>query len=177
VLSCVVERCSAVSPGWEYLRRVRRVAKGKPVATAEGTFTVNGKAANGQGLIYRERDGTWRATYRVPGVARPRKVRGRTREETLRRRDDALADALATAAAPTPAGSALSRATTVGEFARWWLRNVAANRVRASSLGKYNDRVERITARLGDIELGALRAEQVGHVADRAVGHVVGGGG
>ena len=51
---------------------MRRVAKGKRVATAEGTFTVNGKAANGEGSIYRERDGTWRATYRVPGVARPR---------------------------------------------------------------------------------------------------------
>ena len=98
--------------------------------------------------------GAWRSPVRG-------RVRGRTREETLRRRDEALAEALATAAAPTPAGSALSRATTVSEFARWWLRNVAANRVRASSLGKYDDRVERITARLGDIELGALRAEQV----------------
>ena len=140
---------------------MRRVAKGKRVATAEGTFTVNGKAANGEGSIYRERDGTWRATYRVPGVARPRRVRGRTREETLRRRDEALADALAGAASPIPAGGALSGATTVDEFARWWLRNVAANRVRASSLGKYEDRVERIPAWLGDVELGALRPEHV----------------
>ena len=82
-------------------------------------------------------------------------------EETLRRRDDVLADALATAAATTPAGSTLSRATTVGEFAGWWLRNVAANRVRVLLFGKYEDRVERITPRLGGIELGALRAEQV----------------
>jgi integrase len=141
---------------------VRRVAKGKRVATAEGTFTVNGKAANGEGSIYRERDGTWRATYRVPGAARPRRVRGRTREETLRRRDEALADALtAAAASPVSLGGALSGATTVDEFARWWLRNVAANRVRASSLGKYEDRVERIPAWLGDVELGALRAEHV----------------
>lgn len=55
----------------------------------------------------------------------------------------------------------MSRSTTVSAFAHWWLRNVAANRVRASSLGKYEDRVGRITARLGDVELGALRAEQV----------------
>ena len=35
-----------------------RVAKGKRVPTAEGTFRVNGKAANGEGSLYRERDGT-----------------------------------------------------------------------------------------------------------------------
>ena len=57
--------------------------------------------------------------------------------------------------------AALSGATTVDEFARWWLHNVAANRVRASSLGKYEDRVERIPAWLAGVELGALRAEQV----------------
>lgn len=136
-----------------------RPAKGKRVTTG-GSFTVNGKASNGEGSLYRERDGTWRATYRVPGVARPRRVRGRTREEALRRRDDALSEALS-ATASTPAGATLGRSTTVNVFARWWLRNVAANRVRASSLGKYEDRVERITAWLGDVELSALRAEQV----------------
>jgi integrase len=137
-----------------------RPPKGKRVATAEGTFTVNGKAANGEGSLYREGDGTWRATYRVPGVARVRRVRGRTREEALRRRDEALAEALSAVAA-TPAGAKLTFSTTVSVFSRWWLRNVAANRVRISSLGKYEDRVERITAWLGDIELGQLRAEQV----------------
>ena len=139
---------------------MRRVAKGKRVAVPEGSFTVNGKAANGEGSLYRERDGTWRATYRVPGEPRPRRVRGRTRDEAFRRRTEALTRALE-AAARTPAGSMLSRSTTVGEFSQWWLRNVARNRVRASSLGKYEDRVERITRSLGDVELGKLRAEQV----------------
>jgi len=139
---------------------VGRPPKGKRVVNTEGTFSVIGKASNGEGSLYREKDGTWRATYRLPGVARPRRVRGRTREEALRRRDEALADALS-AVASTPAGATLSRSTTVSAFARWWLRNHAANRVRASSLGKYQDRVERITAWLGDVELGALRAEQV----------------
>jgi integrase len=137
-----------------------RPSKGKRVATAEGTFTVNGKASNGEGSLYRESDGTWRATYRVPGVDRPRRVRGRTREEALRRRDEALAEALA-AVASTPAGARLNRSTTVSAFASWWLRNVAANRVRVSSLGKYEDRIERIAAGLGDVELGELRAEQI----------------
>jgi integrase len=137
-----------------------RQAKGKRVTNGKGSFTVSGKASNGEGSLYRERDGTWRATYRVPGETRPRRVRGRTREEALRRRDEALAEALSVTAA-TPAGATLSRSTTVSVFARWWLRNVAAHRVRASSLGKYEDRVERITARLGDVELGDLRGEQI----------------
>lgn len=137
-----------------------RPGKGKRRVADDGSFTVSGKASNGEGSLYRESDGTWRATYRVPGVARPRRVRGRTREEALRRRDEALAEALSTATT-TAAGATLSRSTTVSTFAHWWLRNVAANRVRASSLGKYEDRVDRITARLGDVELGALRAEQV----------------
>jgi integrase len=38
---------------------------------------------------------------------------------------------------------------------------VAAVRVRPSSLGKYVDRVERITAWLGDVRIGSLRVEQV----------------
>ncbi len=38
---------------------------------------------------------------------------------------------------------------------------MAAVRVRPSSLGKYVDRVERITAWLGDVRIGSLRAEQV----------------
>jgi integrase len=65
------------------------------------------------------------------------------------------------AAALTPAGSRLTRSTTVGQFSVWWLRNVARNRLRASSLGEYEDRVDRITRSLGDVELGGLRAEQV----------------
>jgi len=137
-----------------------RPPKGKRRATADGSFSVAGKASNGEGSLYREADGTWRATYRVPGVARPRRVLGRTREEALRRRDEALATAL-TAVAPTPAGAVLTRSTTVSVFSRWWLRNVAAGRVRASSLGKYEDRTERICAFLGDVALGELRAEQV----------------
>lgn len=61
-----------------------RPPKGKRRASADGSFSVAGKALNGEGSLYRESDGTWRATYRVPGVARLRRVRGRTREEALR---------------------------------------------------------------------------------------------
>jgi integrase len=139
---------------------VARPPKGKRVRAADGSFTISGKAANGEGSLYREADGTWRATYRVPGESRPRRVRGRTREEALRRRGEALTHALESAPR-TPATVTLSGSTTIAELASWWLRNIAALRVRPSSLGKYVDRVERITAWLGDVRVGSLRVEQV----------------
>jgi integrase len=133
--------------------------KGKRVRGVDGSFTVSGKAANGEGSLYREVDGSWRATYRVPGESRPRRVRGRTREAALRRRGEALTKALTEERRPST--TALSASSTVAEFAAWWLTTIAAVRVRPSSLGKYVDRVERITASLGDVRIGSLRPEQV----------------
>jgi integrase len=121
---------------------------------------VSGKAANGEGSLYREADGVWRATYRVPGVSRPRRVRGRTREEALRRRATALTKALAEGP-PSPATTLLSGSSTIAELSAWWLQTVAAARVRPSSLDKYVERVERITMWLGDVRVASLRAEQV----------------
>ena len=63
-----------------------RPPKGKRVKAVDGSFTVSGKASNGEGSLYREANGVWRATYRVPGESRPRRVRGRTREAVLLRR-------------------------------------------------------------------------------------------
>ena len=62
----------------------------KRVKGADGSYVVRGKAANGEGSLYQEADGSWRATYRVPGESRIRRVRGRTRDEALRRRVDAV---------------------------------------------------------------------------------------
>jgi integrase len=138
---------------------VAKRPKGKRVRGIDGSFTVSGKAANGEGSLYREIDGAWRATYRVPGESRPRRIRGRTREEALRRRGEALTKALTEDRKPST--TALSASSTVAEFSAWWLNTVAAVRVRPSSLGKYVDRVERITASLGDVRIGSLRPEQV----------------
>jgi integrase len=139
---------------------VARPPKGKRVKAVDGSFTVSGKASNGEGSLYREANGVWRATYRVPGESRPRRVRGRTREAALLRREEALARALESRP-PSPATTALSSSSTIAELASWWLRSVASVRVRPSSLGKYVDRVDRITAWLGDVRIGSLRAEQV----------------
>lgn len=137
-----------------------RAPKGKRVSGADGSYTVSGKAANGEGSLYRERDGAWRATYRVAGESRPRRVRGRTRDEALRRRADAMAAAIAAQPRAATAES-FTAASTIAEFAAWWLKTIAAVRVRPSSLGRYEDRVKRITAHLGDVRIGSLRVEQI----------------
>ena len=81
------------------------------------------------------------------------------RDEALRRRGEALTTALAGQSGS--ATTALTGASTIAEVSSWWLRNIAAVRVRPSSLGKYVDRVERITTHLGDARVGNLRVEQV----------------
>ena len=148
-------------------------ARGKRVPGIDGSFTVSAKAANGEGSLYQEADRVWRATYRVPGESRPRRVRGRTREEALRRRAEALTKALAEGPR-SPATTMLSGSSTIAELAAWWLSTVAAVRVRPSSLGKYVDRVERITAWLGDVRIGSLRVEQVATWQAELLGSVAG---
>jgi integrase len=160
LLGALLPRLLPVTPGPVYHATVAKAAKGKRVMGVDGSFTVSGKAANGEGSLYREADGVWRATYRVPGESRPRRVRGRTREEALRRRAESLTRALE-AGPRSPATSVLSASSTIAELATWWLHTVAAVRVRPSSLGKYVDRVGRITAWLGDVRIGSLRPEQV----------------
>jgi integrase len=78
----------------------------------------------------------------------------------LRRRAVALTKAL-TEGPRSPAATVLSGSSTIAELAAWWLKTVAAVHVRPSSFGKYVDRVERITARLGDVRVESLRPEQV----------------
>jgi len=39
---------------------------------ADRSYTGHGKASNGEGSLYREKDGWWRATIREPGESRVR---------------------------------------------------------------------------------------------------------
>lgn len=130
-----------------------RKATGKRSATADGSFRVHGKASNGEGSIYLDADGSWRATYMVPGEARPRRVRGRTREEAIARRSAKL-DGLGQIQSST-----FHPNLTVGELGEWWLDVVMPHRVRESTLEKYRDRVKRITATLGHVPVRRLRPD------------------
>jgi integrase len=132
-----------------------RKASGKRSKTADGTVRVHGKASNGEGSLYRDVDGSWRATYRVPGETNRRRARGKTREEAIARRAAKLEEL----SASMP--GTFDRDTTVAELARWWLDTVARHRVRPSSFGKYRDRVARINETLGSMAVRSVKAEHV----------------
>jgi integrase len=91
----------------------------------------------------------------VAGERRPRRVRGKTRDEAIARRTAKLAELAQTQSAT------FHRDTTVAELAAWWLDTVARHRVRPSTFGKYSDRVTRITATLGVMPVRAVKAEHV----------------
>jgi hypothetical protein len=116
--------------------------KGKRVVTPEGV-RVLGKNANRDGSIYRQADGRWCATWWEPGRTRPRKATGKTREQAIERR----------AKRRTQAGLDLDKLRTVGSLAQWWLHNVQKPAVRPSSWAKAEDRLRRIVATLGDIQV------------------------
>lgn len=131
-----------------------RRPQGKRTTLADGSVRVRGKNANRDGSLYALADGTWRATW-YDSAGKMHSVRGRTRAAAVDRRDRAVADDRAGRL------SAFGARTTMAELAGWWLVNVAEQRVRPSSLGKYADRVERIIAGMGTVPVVELRPEGV----------------
>lgn len=132
-----------------------RTTIGKRSVGRDGALHVHGKASNGEGSIYRDSDGAWRATYSVPGEARPRRVRGKTREEAIARRTVKLEEL------SQIQSSTFHRDATVAELAAWWLDVVARHRVRPSTFGTYRDRVQRITDTLGVMPVRSVKPERV----------------
>ena len=132
-----------------------RATIGKRSVGRDGVLHVHGKASNGEGSIYRDSDGAWRATYSVPGEARPRRVRGKTREEAIARRTVKLEEL------SQIQSSTFHRDATVAELAAWWLDVVARHRVRPSTFGTYRDRVQRITDTLGVMPVRSVKPERV----------------
>jgi len=134
-----------------------RKPTGKRSTSADGKVRVHGKAGNGEGSVYFAADGRWRASYRVPGESRVRTVSAATREKAVAKRAQVLEEL----AKLPPHPAAMSRRTTIGDLAQWWLDNVQRHQVRASTWTKAEDRVRRIVDTLGSIEVGKLHVEQV----------------
>ncbi len=130
-------------------------ANGKRSVGRNGSARVHGKASNGEGSVYLDADGSWRATYVAPGSARPKRVRGKTREEAIARRAVKLEEM------SQIQSSTFHRDATVAELAAWWLDVVARHRVRASTLGTYSQRVERITKTIGQLPARSLKPERI----------------
>lgn len=86
----------------------------KRTRAADGKVSVRSKAANGEGSVYAEADGTWPATYWLEGDSRPRRVRGRTRAIAIERRDVAIDEANRRGQS-----GRFTRETTVAVLAGW----------------------------------------------------------
>jgi integrase len=107
--------------------------------------------------VYFTKDGRWRASYRVPGEGRPRTVSARTRELAIAARERKLVELAEAPESPL----SLPRSTSVGELAEWWLHNVQKHQVRASTWAQTEDRVRKIVATIGPVEVRKLRVEHV----------------
>jgi integrase len=132
-------------------------AKPKTIRSADGSHSVRGKSANGEGSVFplevRGR-AVWRATY-VDRAGRRKMVQGSTRAEVLKRRDAAVARDVA---GDRPGG--FSAGSTLADVAEHWLTMVAPGEVRASSLVEYRRRVARFGA-LGDMAASRVTVEDV----------------
>lgn len=114
--------------------------------------------SNGTGSVWRKANGIWEAALYVneaDGARRRRRVYGKTKAEALRKLDE-LRREVASGTPITP------RHLTLGAYLQEWLNQVAAPRVRASTLTAYRHSVNRyLTPGLGDVPLGRLTAREV----------------
>jgi integrase len=119
-----------------------RPPRAKRTEAADGTVSVTGKAANGEGSIYFVASkGTYRAAWVDPATGKRRTVSASTKAEAARRMADARADAAGAAGA-----GPLGPDATIADVARWWLTNAAAGQVRPPTHHAYRKDVERIAA-------------------------------
>lgn len=117
------------------------------------------KRSNGEGSIWKRADGRWCGAYFVPkpgGAGRARKyVYGRTRKEVYDKLTAIARDVRNSV--PVPVGS-----QTVEAYLAEWLTQVAAVRVRPSTLRSYDMNVRlHIAPRIGRKQLGRLSARDV----------------
>lgn len=117
-----------------------------------------GRRTNGEGSIYQRRDGRWTAAYFVPdrfGKRRRRYVYGDS--------PDAVEEKLVQLRQLVRSGTPVAPAgLTLAEYLAEWLDQVAAPRVRASTLTSYRHSVNRyLVPHLGRRKLAALTARDV----------------
>ena len=117
------------------------------------------RRGNGEGTVYRRRDGRWEGSVHVmhaDGIRRRVSVYGATRQEAQAKLDQLRADD----AKGMP--MAVDRTTTVGEYLRWWLAEVAVHRLRPTTHHTYALYAElHIIPTLGKRRLATLTPQQV----------------
>lgn len=120
---------------------------------------VRGK---GEGSVYKRADGYW-----VGQIEAGRDAHGKRRRARVvrKRKADALA-ALDDLRRQTRDGVIPDRTRTVATFLDFWLDEVIAGQVTASSLAEYRKRVARIVPSIGHVKLGKLTTPHVQALAN-----------
>jgi hypothetical protein len=113
--------------------------RGKRVVAADGTVTIRGKNANGEGSVYRGADGRWVATWWEPGGKYPRKATGVSRDAAMRRRTERRSQ------------QQVAAGQTFSEVADWWLENVYSTSVSIDTWHKAEERLPRIKRAFGHL--------------------------
>lgn len=127
----------------------------KTVDNGDGTRSIVGRNANGDGSIYWDASkDRWRATYQDPTTGRRRSVLGRDKADAADRRDRKLADLQAAA----PSG-VLGQNPTVAQLGAWFLDHVAD--VRPGTLNTYRKHVAVIDRHLGQVHVRDVSIEQL----------------
>jgi integrase len=121
------------------------------------------RRGSGEGSIFRRADGYW-----VGQVEAGRTDAGKRRKAAVvRRRRSDVVEALDELRRQAGAGVVPDRTRTLETFLDWWLAEVAAQQVSASSLAEYTKRVRRITPHIGHVRLARLNTAHVQSLANR----------
>jgi integrase len=120
---------------------------------------VRGK---GEGSIYRRADGYW-----VGQVEAGRYPNGRRRRaRVVRRRRNEVVDALDELRRQVKDGVVPDRTRSVATYLDFWLSDVIAGQVAASSHNEYRKRIARVTPQIGQVKLGRLTTAHVQALAN-----------
>ena len=115
-------------------------------------MAVGRTRGKGEGSVYRRSDGRW-----VGAVELPRRLDGRRRRaRVVRKRKTDVLVALDELKRQAADGVIPDKTTTVEAVLTFWLDDVAANQVSASSLTEYRKRVDRLVPLIGHVKLARL---------------------
>ena len=138
-----------------------RAPRGKRVRDpSDGSFVVVNRAPRGQPDPYFDTSrNVWVAPWRKAD-GRLGKPTGRTRAAAEASRNRHIADEAADAKLG-PLADGFHAGTTLAELGRWWLDHVAVHRVRVTTWSTYDKQLRLVGARLGNVPVRKLRADQV----------------
>lgn len=128
------------------------MAKTKRVKNADGSYTIAGKAQNGEGTLYwHEAKQRYIASYLDPHTNKQRTVSAKTKTEVEARRKAKLQQL-----ADHKPGSVVSAEATFSEFGDWWLENRAPEQARPNTLRTYRQDLGRLNKHIGTVQLKAV---------------------